>query len=50
MRHSDDPNCDEKAREIVVDSWKSLRGDTTVEDVLDELGWAGKTAKSLWSK
>jgi len=37
---SDYPSCDEKVREIVVDSWKSVRGDATVKDVLDELDLA----------
>ena len=37
---SDYPSADGKVREIVADSWKSVRGDATVEEVLDELGLA----------
>jgi hypothetical protein len=35
---ADYPKCDEKLRQVVVDSWKSVRSDATTGEVLDELG------------
>ncbi len=34
---TDYPNCDEKVRGIVADSWKSVRSGATTQEVLDEL-------------
>jgi hypothetical protein len=37
---SDYPNCDEKVRKIVADSWKSVGSDAAAGEVLGELGLA----------